>query len=72
MKARTAALTIPLLTALMALTFAVARQEVRQEGAAPPSPDQAQEAGPLVAEGPAPDLTLLYTGGVVGYVEPCG
>ncbi|MGH9869462.1 MAG: hypothetical protein ACREAA_15020 [Candidatus Polarisedimenticolia bacterium] len=67
MKARTAAFTFPVLTALMALTLTVARQ---QEGGAPPDPTQ--ESGPLVAEGPAPDLTLLYTGGVVGYVEPCG
>ena len=36
---------------------------------APPPPG---EEGPLVPEGPAPDIALLYTGGVVGYVEPCG
>ena len=30
------------------------------------------DEGPLVAPGEAPDLVLLYTGGVVGYVEPCG
>jgi len=30
------------------------------------------EEGPLVPDGPAPDLALIYTGGVVGYVEPCG
>jgi hypothetical protein len=29
-------------------------------------------AAPLVPEGPAPDLAILYTGNVVGYVEPCG
>ena len=28
--------------------------------------------GVLVAPGPAPDLALLYTGDVVGYIEPCG
>jgi len=27
---------------------------------------------PLVPPGDTPDLTLLYTGGVVGYIEPCG
>ena len=35
----------------------------------PPDPG---EEGPLVAEGDPPDLALVYTGGVVGYVEPCG
>ena len=28
--------------------------------------------GALVAPGDAPDLTLLYTGDVIGYVDPCG
>ena len=26
----------------------------------------------LIADGPAPDLILLYTGDVIGYVGPCG
>ena len=37
--------------------------------ASPPAPG---EEGALVAEGAAPDLALIYTGSVVGYVEPCG
>lgn len=28
--------------------------------------------GALVAPGKAADLTLLYTGDVLGYVDPCG
>jgi hypothetical protein len=28
--------------------------------------------GALVAPGNPPDLTLLYTGDVIGYVDPCG
>lgn len=36
-----------------------------------PAPE-APDTGPLVAPGDPPDLTLLYTGGVVGYIEPCG
>jgi hypothetical protein len=42
--------------------------------AEPPAPAGADPAdsGPLVAPGPAPDLVLLYTGNVIGYVEPCG
>lgn len=34
--------------------------------------DDPTDFGPLVPEGDAPDLALIYTGGVVGYVEPCG
>ena len=30
------------------------------------------DEGPLVAEGEPADLAIIYTGGVVGYVEPCG
>lgn len=26
----------------------------------------------LIAEGPAPDLILLYSGDVIGYLGPCG
>lgn len=26
----------------------------------------------LVAAGPLPSLTLLYTGDTIGYVDPCG
>jgi hypothetical protein len=26
----------------------------------------------LVASGDTPDLFLLYTGGVIGYLDPCG
>jgi len=33
----------------------------------------AQEAtGGLIASGESPDLFLLYTGDVIGYIEPCG
>ena len=28
--------------------------------------------GALVGPGPAPSLILLYTGDVIGYIEPCG
>ena len=29
-------------------------------------------AGALVPTGPAPDLVVLYSGDVIGYVDPCG
>lgn len=35
-------------------------------------PVEAPETAPMVAPGPEPDLVLLYTGGVIGYIEPCG
>jgi hypothetical protein len=36
-------------------------------------PLSAQEsAGALVADGDPADLFLLYTGDVIGYIEPCG
>jgi hypothetical protein len=37
------------------------------------SPVAAQQpAGALVISGPAPELFLLYTGDVIGYLDPCG
>ena len=66
---------------ILALGAAVARQSepARAPGApapasgAPPSaPVDPLDSGPLVVSGPAPDLVLLYTGSVIGYVEPCG
>jgi 2',3'-cyclic-nucleotide 2'-phosphodiesterase (5'-nucleotidase family) len=42
----------------------------------PPAPDVPLSLnlpeGALVAPGPAPDLELLYTGDVIGYLEDCG
>ena len=31
-----------------------------------------QAAGGLVKGGKSPDLNLIYTGDVIGYIEPCG
>lgn len=31
-----------------------------------------QPPGALVVSGPAPELFLLYTGDVIGYLDPCG
>jgi hypothetical protein len=41
------------------------------EPATPPVSLELPE-GALVAPGPAADLTLLFTGDVIGYIEPCG
>ncbi len=46
--------------------------EPRQTEPPTAAPPAAARPGPLVPEGPAPDLAILYTGNAVGYVEPCG
>lgn len=51
-----------------ALSIASARQDSPQTLIAAPAVDE----GPLVAPGDPPDFALIYTGGVVGYLEPCG
>jgi hypothetical protein len=58
----------------LVLGAAVARQSepAPAQNAPPAAPVDPLDSGPLVASGPAPDLVLLYTGSVIGYVEPCG
>ena len=38
----------------------------------PPGRSLDPPGGVLVAPGSAPDLIFLYTGDVIGYVDPCG
>jgi hypothetical protein len=58
------------------LAVGVLAADVPAPGAppAPPSIPRSLDVpgGSLVAAGPAPELDLLYTGDVVGYIEPCG
>ena len=42
-----------------------------QDKPRPVTPDQVPP-GALVPQGPPPELTVLATGDVVGYLEPCG
>ena len=70
--------------ALLAVAAALAFPPAPRASAAPPvAPATAQAAakaprsldlpsGTLVAPGPAADLELLFTGDVIGYIEPCG
>jgi hypothetical protein len=37
-----------------------------------PEVDPAVDRRALIASGEAPDLFLLYTGGVMGYLDACG
>jgi len=65
-----------LLLAILGAAVATARQDAPTPSHAPSTltaaPADGADMGPLVATGPPPDLALIYTGGVVGYVEPCG
>ncbi len=45
---------------------------VYAQGAAAKQESYRPPPGAMIAPGPAPDLTLLYTGDVIGYVDPCG
>jgi hypothetical protein len=40
--------------------------------APPPQQSFKPPPGALIAPGDTPQLTLLYTGNVVGYLDPCG
>lgn len=59
-----------------AAALAAAAGWVATEQAAPapsqPPRSLAIPGGALMAPGSPPDLTILYTGDVVGYLEPCG
>ena len=37
----------------------------------PPAPAQTKRQG-LIAGGETPDLILMFTGDVIGYIDPCG
>jgi hypothetical protein len=51
------------------MSTAAGPQSADQSALQAPTPG---DEGPLVAEGQPADLAIIYTGGVVGYVEPCG
>jgi hypothetical protein len=61
-----------------AVVFLALLGAVTGPGAAPqqpstlPGPPTAPALAPPLPAGPAPDLDLVFTGQVAGYVEPCG
>jgi hypothetical protein len=62
-----------LLATTAALSASVAwAQLLPPSGAASVPRSLEPPADVLVAPGPAPDLILLHTGDVIGYLEPCG
>jgi len=59
--------------ALMASSAAgVARAQTAEGSETPEAPSLAPSVGGLIAPGKEPTLTVLHTGYVVGYLEPCG
>ncbi len=59
-----------LLVATLSLTLAQRKPQPATPEAG--SPDPATPRRSLIADGEAPDLFLLYTGDVIGYLDPCG
>ena len=58
------------LTALLLALAAFAASGAAPQGQSVPAAPAAMP--PPLPQGPAPDLDLVFTGQVVGYVEPCG
>jgi hypothetical protein len=57
--------------AATAPAWAQARPQAERDATASPKPT-AHAQRTLIARGDPPDLFLLYTGDVLGYVDPCG
>ena len=58
--------------ALLALVAVVPAASLGARAEESPTSTFVASANSLVSPGKAPPLTLLYTGNVVGYIEPCG
>ena len=61
-----------LLPAILLLTMAAASLPVLGQSRTDGQVSFRPPRGAMIAPGPAADLTLLYTGDVIGYVDPCG
>ena len=60
-------------SAMLVGTLAMAQSGTGSSAAPQPSVRSfAPPPGALIAPGETPDLALLYTGNVIGYLEPCG
>jgi 2',3'-cyclic-nucleotide 2'-phosphodiesterase (5'-nucleotidase family) len=61
----------------LAVTAPAAAQDVVLKPAKPPAPGEATKSlevppGEIIVPGKAPELTILYTGDVIGYLKDCG
>ena len=54
------------------LLIAAAAVAAPQESSIPAIAPKPAAVDPPLPPGPAPDLNLVFTGQVAGYVEPCG
>ena len=59
-----------LVVATLSLTLAQRKSEPVTPD--PVGPDPAVPRRSLIAAGETPDLFLIYTGDVIGYLDPCG
>jgi hypothetical protein len=63
-------------TLVLAMAPLAAPLPAQSEGTVDPGNPAArsyvQPPGALIAPGDSPTITMLYTGNVVGYVDPCG
>ncbi len=58
--------------AVAALSLTLAQRKPQPQTPDPAGPDPATPRRSLIAAGETPDLFLLYTGDVIGYLDPCG
>ena len=56
----------------LALVVVTAPGAAPREVPSPATPAKPAVVAPPLPGGPAPDLDLVFTGQVAGYVEPCG
>ncbi len=54
------------------LSLAVAQRKPQPSIPDPVGPDPTTPRRTLIASGETPDLFLIYTGDVIGYLDPCG
>ena len=57
--------------AIAAAASSTSWSQTSDPGAVEPAPT-AESRRALIAPGESPDLFLLYTGDVIGYLDPCG
>ena len=61
-----------LVAALLGASAAWAQDTARAPASQLPARSLDPPPGAIVAAGNPPDLIFLYTGDVIGYIEPCG
>ncbi len=54
------------------LSLALAQRKPQPSTPDPVGPDPSTPRRSLIASGETPDLFLIYTGDVIGYLDPCG